>query len=231
MLLTRPLSSGRPTQRFFFLKATLSHIITRNTAENNVRHDKRRREMTLFLPEHILQSIPKYKAELDKNAPTARDDGQPAQIADSSVHDEAGFLHAISLAGGNDLPPIKPAAANVPDVLKGLLRAHGVCAALELAALQDRIVAHVEYGPNLPAKKMLAFAKIVYDGDKSCDLAAFEAGSAMAKAVKRKLAFLVPELLQDGTVERIKGEGGVLGTVLLEVVIDHFAGKQAIKKE
>jgi hypothetical protein len=38
-------------------------------------------------------------------------------------------------------------------------------------------------------------------------------------------------LLQNGTAQRIKAEGGTLSTELLEVMIEHFSGKGGIKVE
>lgn len=70
-----------------------------------------------------------------------------------------------------------------------------------------------------------AYADETYDRQTRC-----ATDSPIGKLIKRKLAAMLPEMLSDGTAERIKDGGGALSTEFLGVMIGH-AHKERPKEE
>lgn len=189
--------------------------------------------MILFIPEHIIQKIPKYEFELDEQMENVEDKGQTFEIADHATHHQVPFVRAIEYVSGACLPSISASESNdkVQRTLTELLGVYAVSVALEIKMLEDSILAHIESCPDLSTESFLAFARIVYADDVDKGLAAHATDSSIGKLIKRKLAVLLPRLLHDGTVRTIRAEGGTLSNELLEVIIDHCSGKEGIKIE
>ncbi|KAL1590981.1 hypothetical protein WHR41_00094 [Cladosporium halotolerans] len=218
-----------PNPHGFICLKTKVYYVELNEKTNAV--IKRKRGMTFVLHTHVLQRIPKYRAELEKKSGTISYVGQPMEITDKGPYDLAAFSQALCYVGGSPLPAIDPGAANVLELLKMLLRMVAVSAALGLPKLSDDVLAHIEGSPSLSAGQLLDFAKIVYAGDKDGDLAVHAPDSPVGNVLQRMLTTLFSAKLDKSTMERMNAEKGVLKTVLFEVLMCCHGRKQAIKKE
>lgn len=222
----------KPSIRLVLLIANLIPIIsnTRRKRHSNTR-EKQPREVILFIPEHIIRQIPRYDAELDEEMEDVEDEGQTFEIADPIARHQVALVRAIEYVGGALIPPIDASAGDVQRTLAELLAVYDVSIGLEIKTLEEKILNHIESCPGMSTEAFLTFARTVYAGDENSDLAGHATDSSIGKLIKRKLAVLLPQLLQDGTVRSIKAEGGTLSNELLEVMIDYYSGKQGIKIE
>lgn len=221
-----------PSLRLVLLVANLIPITsnTRRKRKSDTR-EKQPREAILFIPEYIVKQIPRYNEELDEEMQDVEDEGQTFEIADSIARPQVALVRAIEYVGGALLSPIDASIPNVQQTLAELLAVYDVSIGLEIKTLEEKILNHIESCPEMPTETFLTFARTVYAGDENGDLAGHATDSSIGKLIKRKLAVLLPQLLQDGTVRSIKAEGGILSNELLEVMIDHYSGKQGIKIE
>lgn len=221
-----------PSLRLVLLVANLIPI-TNNTRRkrNSNTSEKQPREVILFIPEDIVKQIPRYNEELDEEMQDVEDEGQTFEIADSIARPQVALVRAIEYVGGALLPPIDASVPDVQRTLAELLAVYDVSIGLEIKNLEEKILKHIESCPDMPTERFLTFAKMAYAGDENSDVAEHATDSSIGKLIKRKLAVLLPQLLQDGTVRSIKAEGGILSNELLEVMVDHYSGKQGIKTE
>lgn len=184
----------------------------------------------MFIPEHVVRQIPKYSALLEDTSPAEQIEGDP-DFKDDATHNHRAFVQTIEFVGGASLRPLTGSVEDIKGTLTSLLGMYGVGVALEIQALQDAILDHIEGCPNMPVEVFLDFAKIAYDGHEQQDLVQQATDLPIGKLIKRKLALLLPQLLQNGSAQRIKAEGGTLSTELLEVMIERFQGKDGINVE
>ncbi|KAM0720577.1 hypothetical protein Q7P37_004713 [Cladosporium fusiforme] len=193
--------------------------------------DRQPREATVYLPECVVRKIPKYEIELDEVMAAEDDEGQVFEIQDMRIHPQVAFHWAIGCISGSPLPKIDDPSANRFRELKTLLGVYAVSIELESDTLERAVLDHLDACPSIPTEMFLDFARLVYSGDEHEDLAPQAAGSSIGRLIKRKLAIMLPQLLQNGIAQKIKAEGGPLSTELLQVMIDHYSGKHGIKTE
>jgi hypothetical protein len=216
-------------QRLILVAVTTSVEKLRRMSQGSIlkRH---KLEILTFIPEHVVRQIPKYNALLGRATPAEQVEGDP-DFKDNTTHNHRAFVQTIECVGGASLRPLTGSEEEVKATLMSLLGMYGVSVALEIETLQDAVLSHIETCPNLPVETFLDFARLAYDGNQQTDMEPHETDSPIGKLIKRKLAVLLPQLLQNGTAQRIKAEGGTLSTELLEVMIEHFSGKGGIKVE
>lgn len=152
----------------------------------------------------------------------------PRSDANFPATGQEAFVKTLNFLGGTPLPVIGAAGTQDIDTLKSLLAVYDVCTELQTEALEHAVLGHmIEYEyPKLDT--VIAFAREVY-GDTGSKQ--HEVDSSIGKAVKLKLAALLPRLLQEGEAKEIPAKGGVVCAELLEVTIKHLSGASNVISE
>jgi hypothetical protein len=218
-----------PSHRLILVAVNTLAVKVERTAQGMVT-SKSNPKIFMFIPEHIVRRIPKYTTLLEKAARAKQVEGDPI-FTDETKHNHQAFVQTIQCLGGASLQPLTASADDVKAALKSLLAMCGVAVALQIRALEDAIIDHVETCPDMPVDVFLDFAKLAYAGNRSVEMKAHATDSPIGKLIKRKLAILLPQFLKNGLAQRIKAEGGTLSTELLEVMIEQLSVKGGIKVE
>jgi hypothetical protein len=186
---------------------------------------------SIFVPQHILQQIPAYASRLGSALATKDRNDIPAIVDEgllSAVEEPHPLIKAINFLSGAPLPKIGDAGANDSITLSSLLSVYDVCIALEVNALREAILDHMSTCKYATWDIFINFAKEVY-GDTGKKKRAPD--SPVGKVIKLELTDFLPQLMQDGTAQRISAMGGVLSAQLLEITIKHLSGGHNVKSE
>jgi hypothetical protein len=203
--------------------------VTEHTSYHGRYSTTRITEVSILVPQHILQKVPFYKSELESALSTKTPNGIP-KIKDAKfpATGKEPFITTLNFLGGTPLPIIGAAGTQDIDTLKSLLPVYDVCKELQTEALEHAVLSHLADYDYPKLDIFVAFAREVY-GDTGSKKR--EVDSSIGKAVKLKLAALLPRSFQEGVAKNITAKDGVLCTELLEVTIKHFSGASNMEIE
>ena len=186
---------------------------------------------SIFVPQHILQQIPVYESSF-VGALDTKDRNHIPTITDeqllSAVEQPDPLIKAINFLSGAPTPKIGDSGAYDSTTLSSLLGVYDVCIALEIKPLRDNILEHMSSCKYVTWDIFINFAKEVY-GDTGNKKRA--ADSPVGKVIQLKLTAFLPQMMQDGTAQRISAMGGVLSAQLLDITIKQLSGGPDVKSE
>lgn len=164
-----------------------------------------------YVPESVIRCIPLYKQQLDEKLATAQDKFD-ILISDTVDRPRKCVTQTIRYLTTGYLRPLDIPYTVRSDLLE-LVYLYRFSKLLSIKRLESGILAHIDGFKNISIPIFLAGARFHYGigGDRE---------SSLGQLIKKRLAELLPQMIELRTVDEIKTEGGILAQQLMEVLLE-----------
>jgi hypothetical protein len=169
-----------------------------------------------YVPEEIIAHIPTYLHQLNDKLAHIEGDAEPI-IRDALARDPQLVCQTIRVLASGYLTPLNEADKESKGTWDGLISLFNFSTALSIKILKVAVLTQLcKLIDTLNPAVFLAFARHYYD---DCSYGSRQ-NTDLGCLIKVKLAEFLPRLQQTMTIKDISAEGGILGTQLIEVLLE-----------
>lgn len=175
---------------------------------------KTRKRDSYYVPESVIRCIPSYNKQLDEKL-AAGQDIHDISISDAKYYPRAIVTETIRYLTTGYLCPLGDPVKTLGHLFQ-LVNLYEFSVLLSIERLELGVLAHIDGFHDISVDLLWRSARFYYDvnGNEGYD------ETSLGRLIKKKLAELLPQMIERKIVDEIKIKGGLLAQQLMEVLLE-----------